>query len=280
MKEELAYSEQGAENRLLFLSDDSKLLIFVEDKGKEYEYEYIFAKMFEQYKIGVFAMGGKSAVKKLFNKYREEYNHKPLLYLVDADFDLLLNKNIINHTNFIYLKKYNIESYFINNKSIFNFVKLTMRMKQSDVLNKFNYDVWLKDTYSNFKELFLYFAIVQDRPDIFGSKKNVALSPYLFLEDKGTINTNKIKNYKSELESIFGNIDILFSDMENKFKKNLNGDCSRLICGKYLIACLLNYFKNSLSIKIKDSELRNHLLDNFDIKEFNYIKDRIDHLYR
>lgn len=66
MKEELAYSEQGAENRLLFLSDDSKLLIFVEDKGKEYEYEYIFAKMFEQYKIGVFAMGGKSAVKKLF----------------------------------------------------------------------------------------------------------------------------------------------------------------------------------------------------------------------
>ena len=68
--------------------------------------------------------------------------------------------------------------------------------------------------------------------------------------------------------------------MENKFTKNLGGDCSRLICGKYIIACLTNNLKNNLHLKFKDRELRNYLIDNFNIKDFNFLKDKIEELYQ
>lgn len=280
MQEKLAYSKQGLKNRIIFFSDDSKILIFVEDENKEFEYDYIFDKMSEQFKIKVLALGGKSAVKKQFNQYNEKYKNKPVLYLVDADFDLLLNQNLIIHPNFIYLQKYNIESYLINKESILKFIQMLKRIKKSDVLKVFNYDVWLKDAYSSLKELFLYFAIVQSRPDIFGGKKNVDLGFYSFLGENNTIDGNKIKKYKKELELIFDDIDILVSDMENKFTKNLGGDCSRLICGKYIIACLTNNLKNNLHLKFKDRELRNYLIDNFNIKDFNFLKDKIEELYQ
>ena len=278
MQKGLAYSNQALENRLIFLSDDSNILIIVEDRGKEYEYDFIFKKMFDNINIGFLAMGGKKGVKKLFKKHPVEYERKPLLYLVDGDFEILLNDNLINHSNFIYLKKYNFESYFINKNSICNFVTLKMKKTESDAMKLFNYDHWLNNTYSHFKELFLYFAIVQDHPDRLSDKKNVGLGAYYFLKDDGSINEDKIREYKEGVKLLLSNIDLLVSNMEKKFDENLEGDCSRLICGKYIIDCLLNHLKCKFKLKISDTELRNHLLDNFNINDFNYIKDKINEI--
>ncbi|EAE9367090.1 hypothetical protein BWG88_14475, partial [Listeria monocytogenes] len=58
---QLQYSEDALKNRYLFFKEINEINIFVEDKGKEYEYEEILSKVFaDEYHIQtIYALGGK-----------------------------------------------------------------------------------------------------------------------------------------------------------------------------------------------------------------------------
>ena len=91
-----------------------------------------------------------------------------------------------------------------------------------------------------------------------------------------------------QLTVIFKMMDIQISNNEyqynicqNCFETILLGDATRLVCGKYMLASLYKYlryiskndFKKSDSFKIED--LTNYLAVFFDIKELDFVKNKI-----
>ena len=65
--EGLSFSREALSNRSLFLAQLNDINIYVEDVGKEYEYEEIFERLFENNLniFSIFPLGGKEAVKRL-----------------------------------------------------------------------------------------------------------------------------------------------------------------------------------------------------------------------
>lgn len=60
-----------------------------------------------------------------------------------------------------------------------------------------------------------------------------------------------------------------------KFEQLLNGDASRLICGKYILASLARYFRKKTNITFKEDDFRYYLVGEFDIQKLNFLKEHI-----
>ena len=90
--DELMYSSEAKATEFLFFSDLNDINIFVEDKGKEFEYETIFKRLLgKEYKIvKILGVGGKVELKKYFNEFGLVNKDNPKIkniYIADGDFD-------------------------------------------------------------------------------------------------------------------------------------------------------------------------------------------------
>lgn len=274
MDEGLKYSETGLMNRVLFLSHCNDINIFVEDECKEFEYEIIFSRLFfEQIHINnIFPMKGKEGVKKAFKKFGEYYDDKPSIYLVDGDFDIILEKDMINNPNFIYLEKYNIECYYIDKNAVIRFMAGKLKKRQKDIISKINYDKWEKETYIVLKKLFLNFVIAQK---VYPDEKNVGLSPYNFLDTDGYISKLKVDDYEMSLSRRISDYDELFDFYKSRFDNDLESDATRLVCGKYVLASLATYLRKNNSVRFRDDDFRYFLVNEFDIRKLTKLKQQI-----
>ena len=83
----LRYSMSGEINRVLFFSKLNDVNIFMEDKDKEFEYEIIFNRMFNNgLKITtLFGVGGKSQLKEAYKKLLKTKGIN--IFITDMDFD-------------------------------------------------------------------------------------------------------------------------------------------------------------------------------------------------
>ena len=135
MSDTLQYSDNGLMNRMIFLSTSNEINVIVEDVGKEYEYEQIFDRLFDGKIVvnHIFPMNGKPGVIKAFNQYGATYKDKKVFYIVDGDFDEIMEKKEIDDPQFIYLKDYNIEDYYIDKKAIIKYVSGRIKKSMSDV---------------------------------------------------------------------------------------------------------------------------------------------------
>lgn len=167
MDDELRFTDEGELNRYLFYSDLNEINFFVEDKDKEYEYETIFKRLFKgKYKIAsIIAANGKIGVKQAFEEFGEkDVNHPENnnFYIVDGDFDRYIHKNdMIRNEHFIYLNKYNIENYFIDEKAVLKFAKGKLRLLDKSVYSVINFTYWKETITEQAGKLFCY--IVQFR---------------------------------------------------------------------------------------------------------------------
>lgn len=88
----LQFSSEALSNRPLFLSHLNDINLFVEDVGKEYAYEEIFERLFENQiaVFSIFPLGGKSAV---IGEHRKrkivDSDGKLNIFIIDGDFDNL-----------------------------------------------------------------------------------------------------------------------------------------------------------------------------------------------
>lgn len=274
MAEGLFYSGEALLNRVLFLSDFNEVNIFVEDEYKEYEYENIFNRLFSyELKISnIFPMKGKIGVKKAFEQYGVAYEDKPSIYIVDGDFDVIMDKEMIVHENFIYLEKYNIESYYVDKKATMKYMAGKLKKTQKIVASKIDYDGWEDKTYDQLKELFINYIIAQK---VFPSEKNVGISPHKFIDSEGYFEHNLITDYVNQLKVRVPNYDTLYSTYKQKFIDKLNGDISRLVCGKYVLASLTQYLRNTTGANFKDEDFKYYLVGEFDIKKLEFLKVRV-----
>lgn len=277
MKQELHYSENGLVNRLLFLSKSNEINIIVEDDGREYEYEQIFDRLFKgEITINhIFPMNGKPGVIKAFNNFGTQFQNKQVFYIVDGDFDLIMNKKEINNPNFIYLNNYNIEDYYIDKKAILKFVsgKIKKTMSESETLVDF--ERWENDSFSKLIDLFICFMIIQK---VDPTHKNVnENSEYFYLNPAtGFFSQNIITNYIEDTKMRYSKYDELKTQFLSDFNTVLNSDPYRIICGKYLLAGLAQYLRIKASIKnIKYEDFKYFLINTFDIKKLDYVKEQI-----
>lgn len=275
MEEGLFYSENALLNRVLFLSGTNELNIFVEDENKEYEYENIFNRLFSNnLKINnIFPMKGKKGVRKAFEEYGDSFENIPAIYLVDGDFDVIMEKEMINHPNYIYLEKYNIESYYIDKGATLRFVSGKMKKRQKDIVDVVDYDIWKTRTYKLLKDLFINYIIAQIA---FPEEKNVGISPHKYLSNvNGEIDQKAIYAYIDQLSKRVVNYNELYNIYNTRYLECLEGDATRLICGKYVIACLTTYLRKKINITFKEEDFRYYLVGEFDIKKLNFLKRRV-----
>lgn len=280
MSDELNFSNEAELNRYLFFSDLNDISFFVEDKDKEYEYETILSRLFgDKYRIAaIISAGGKQGVKAAFDEFGEcdKYDsNRKNVYIVDGDFDrYVCPEEMIENPNFLYLKYYNIENYFIDKSAVLKFAKGKLHLLDKDVKTKVQYDVWKNTIVDQSKKLFLLYCAVQRKlPGV----PNVARKEYLFIDDKtGFEKADAYKNYYDYIvemdEQILTEVEIVKRKYEEINGPNYYG----LICGKFLLISLFVYLKGICKCNFSKDELRWSLITDFDISSLKYIRERVD----
>lgn len=274
MEEGLFYSEEALLNRVIFLSDSNEINIIVEDEYKEYKYENILNRLFS-YQLNInniFPMKGKPGVKKAFEEYGAVYDGKPAIYLVDGDFDVIMDKDMVDHPNYIYLEKYNIECYYVDKDATLRFMSGKLKKRQKDIVDEIAYETWENDTYRKLKKLFINYIIGQT---VFPNEKNVGVSPHIYIDAQGNVDENKIDEYVVQLQNRIPNHEELYIFYNDRFEQLLDGDVTRLVCGKYVIASLAKYLRKKTSSTFKEDDFRYYLVGEFDIRKLSFLKERI-----
>ena len=275
----LYYSSEGLLNRELFLSDFNNVNIYVEDTGKEYEYEGIFERLFDNnIKIfSIFPLGGKEAVIKAFREKGIADNEgKTNIYIVDGDFDNIWDDCKVNSPNVIYLSRYNIESYYCSKEAVVKYMRLFLKRKREDVDNLIQFDNWRLNFCSTITPLFILFALVKKHcPTI----PTVGTAIKEFLDRNGNLIIENMDKYRLEISNKIGPIDSIEDEIKEKIDKNFTGDNEEknlsIICGKFQIESLCRYLKYHCGKDISRNSLRNYLIENFDLSPLSFLKDKI-----
>lgn len=284
MDDELWYTNEAELNRYLFYSDLNEINFFVEDKNKEYEYETILNKLFKgKYKIAsIITANGKLGVKQAFWEFGEKSNGyivRNNIYIVDGDFDKYIHsEDMIENNHFIYLKKYNIENYFIDERAVIKFAKGKLHALDKDVTQIINFSYWRETIVKQAKKLFLLYCAVQS---VLPTEANVARSEYLFIDDKtGFERQDGYKSYYDYIATLKNDIDLEIERIKICYE-TINGmDYFGFICGKFLLISLYVYLRSKTKNNFTKDELRWSLICDFDVSSLNFIKERVDNIYQ
>lgn len=276
---ELDYSYDGLINRDLFYQSLNTINIYVEDRDKEYEYETIFGRLLgESIKIEtIFGVGGKNELINAYNVKCKDSSNAKNIFIADLDFDCILNKEMIEDKNFVYLDQYCIENYLIDKFAVKKFMKGRVKKTLEEVENIIKYDDWFNRTTNDLYELFILFMIIQSK-DI--RMKNVNKSEHRYLkntkDESWQLDQSKYDEYYSEIKEELPNINQLIQEMDYRVNKELKLDKHTVISGKNYIASLKKYLSKFSKRPIGNDDFKTILLDNFDIKKLDFIKTKIE----
>ena len=189
---ELEYSNDALDARADMKDPDvSEIFVFVEDINKEFFYEKIFDRLFdnENMLLKPIGLGGKNKVISRFNENKEK-GENDYFYLVDGDFDRYIGIELIEDDRFIYLEAYNIENYIIDENVVYNFLTGKLKKTKREVRKLFNFNQWKDKIVYESKKLFLCYAFIQcyllnieDSEIIIDKKYNAKGKSFLSIEN-------------------------------------------------------------------------------------------------
>ena len=271
---DLEYSEDALLNRVLFISGRDKVNLFVEDTKKEYEYEELVEKIFtEDFKLRcIFPTHGKLNMIEAYNLFGNDEEYGKNIFIADGDFDILLGIDMIVADNFIYLEKYNIETYLIDEDAIIKSMRPRLHMEKQQTADKVNFQFWYSTLIPFFQNLFVLHCLVQKEvPSI----QNVARNPNSFLLSNGLPNESQYQKYKTEIKEEIEDIEGKLTSLKTEMELAAQGDDLKFICGKYLLASLCLYLNKLTKKKIDSNKLKAELLSRIDANKFTYLKEKI-----
>lgn len=279
----LTFSDDALSNRVLYLSQYNDINFFVEDIGKEFEYEEIFERLFEnQIQIfSIFPLGGKPAV---ISKQQEcniyEDDGKLNVFIVDGDFDNIWENKIIA-PNLIYLTRYNIESYYCCKNAVIKYMRSFLRCVRSVTETTIQFDNWRKLFSNDAGQLFILFALVNHYcPKL----PNVNLGAGRFLDNDGHIIAEEFKKYSETIsnelnEPVEPYIKKINEKISNKFDGTEEDKILSVICGKFQFESLCRHLKSKCNRNIDRNRFRSALISSFDLEPLYFIKERVFKLY-
>lgn len=276
--DELLYSSDARATEYLFFCDLNDVNIFVEDEGKEYEYETIFKRLLgRKYKIiKILGVGGKVELKKCFEEFGLSNHENPTIkniYIADGDFDrYICPDEMIDSPNFIYLEAYNIENYFIDKKACEKYTKGQLKCSDKEVEMKVDFENWRDRIVRQASRLFFYYCYIKKE---YPTEKSVSRSPYLFIsQEDGFEKQGAFDDYKKQVLMLNGEAETKVREIQNCYHEKNNDDFN-LICGKFLFESLYCHIRSITKIKFRKDDFRWHLICNFDINTLRYVKDRM-----
>ncbi|OCA87904.1 hypothetical protein A8F94_08715 [Bacillus sp. FJAT-27225] len=281
--DELLYSSEASATRYMYYQDLNDINIFVEDSGKEYEYETIFKRLLgENYKIrSIFSAGGKSGVEDRFEEFGINNPSNPKiknLYIVDGDFDRYINsEEMIENPYFIYLKTYNIENYFIDEDACVQFSKGRLKCLDHEVKEKLKFSWWRDLVVGQATKLFLAYSFVKkyypEHPTVSRSTGEFIDATTGFERQDGAFD-----RYWDFVNSLDNRAEAEILIIKEKYI-DINGeDFFNLICGKFLLDSLCWYIRVIIESKFNHDDFKWHLINHFDISKLDYVKDSITEL--
>lgn len=275
--DDLFYSDEALSTRFLYFQELNEINLFVEDVNMEHAYETIFKRLLkDKYNIkAIFPLGGKSQVKKHFIEFGDKTDGIKNFYIVDGDFDRYICPNdMIDSPCFIYLKAYNIESYFLDEKACIQFAKGRLKCMDKEVESRLKYKNWQERIVKEASKLFLCYCFVQKY--CLGIK-TISRSPYLFINDKTGFERkdNTFNQYWQEILRLAPNAKDKIIEIDNIYK-SINGlNYYNLICGKFLFNSLCCYLRKIIRSTFNKEDFKWHLINHFDISKLDYIKNII-----
>lgn len=280
MKDCLEYSKEGLLNVDIFF--DNAINFYVEDSGKEYRYQTILEELFDVKIETVFALGCKNNLKQKFRQLEQESNLNNSFFIADLDFDYILKKDLINNEHFIYLEKYEIENYILEEKALIKFLKNQLCCLNSIAEKKLNYSVWFKEISEKLYELFILYLIVQYKSlNIDNTNQNANI----YFDEEGNVNIKKIDEYYKQVDNLLKERGYNMNEMIKKMKKlvleEYSNDFSKIIKGKYILIGIRKYLSNIIKKEtnkkqnVNDKHLEDFLYDFFDKKSLSFIKEKV-----
>jgi len=275
--DDLMYSSEAQAARFILYQGLNEINLIVEDANREYIYETIFKRMLgNRYNISaIFAVGGKPAVIERYKEFNSETDGIKNFYIVDGDFDRYIHKNdMINDPCFIYLKTYNIENYFIDEKACAQFSKGYLKCLDNIVKTKVNFNNWKTRIVSESAKLFLCYCYIQK---YYPAIENVTRAPFLFLDDRtGFERPDAYKKYwENEILTLDSNAQDKINEIDAIYRSTNGDNYFNLICGKFLLDSLCAYLRNLFKTTFNKDEFKWHLINHFDISKLDYVKNAI-----
>lgn len=271
---DLLYSDEALLSRVIFLSSTESISVFVEDEYKEYEYEEIFENLLgPNVKIScIFPTGGKPKLEEAYDLFGKSNEYGKTFFIADGDFDSALEKKMICADNFLYLKKYNIESYLLDKSAIIKFMRPKLKRTIKETERIINLDEWIINIDSFFKDVFkVHFLVQKYCPEI----KNVSRGFEMFVTKNGFPNYGQLENYKREVSTYIADIENKTSEAGMLLEENYGSEVGSYVCGKCLIGSLSWYVNKFLRKKLNSDEVKSYLISNMDKSGLYYIKDSL-----
>lgn len=279
---DLQYSSEAFAARYVYFQGLNDINLFVEDIGKAYEYETIFKRLFgDMYPIiDITPAGGKPKLKERFKEFGTFDSSNPKIqniYIADGDFDRYAHaEEMIINPNFIYLKAYNIENYYIDKNACIQYVKGKMKCLDREIKERFNFQMWKVTIVEQSTKLFLLYCYLSK---YYPSIENVSRPIGLFLDTETGFERKDgaFEKYFNEIKTKTGDLDIenRISEISESYK-TINGDnYFNLICGKFLLKSLGMYIRSVSGSRFDNEDFKWHLINHFDISKLNYVKEKI-----
>jgi len=223
----------------IFYIQFNDVSFYIEDEEQENFFFCILKKLFPDISIDrIFPLNGKENV---INECKNNRNDKKKIFIVDKDFDDILNK-IEQIDNLFYLERYSIENHLIENKSLTEYIiGEKPKLKRDFINNTFDLNNTISTINNSLKDLVYLHLVVQKKCS---NLKNISLNHERFFDfNNGNFiqKTQQFEIYRNSIISELENIDrrLTLNSQLNKVKKIIKLDsndlCLKHIPGKYLI---------------------------------------------
>lgn len=278
--ESLERSTKSLFNKSIFLSVYNDLIIYVEDIDLGAVYEKILNRIFENnIKFdNIYLSGGKGKVKEMYEKYKMD-PIVPSFFIVDLDYDNLLEKEIIKDDNFLYLNRYSIENYLLNDSAAINILNPRLNKGIKECSNLVSFDNWLNKIEKELKFLNSLFLSVQ----YLGlGIENTKKSAESFLHDRTfEIDQSKIDNYYLKVCEVAKEVNKLdeLKDCIDRYNSLQDALVRHTFPGKILLKIFYHHILNLLPVGRKQLYINDfyyNSADQCDIQPLQYIKENVE----
>lgn len=288
------YSKDGYLNRLILKDEHRPIVLYIEDKDKEYIYESILRRMYTIDDIpsckvldfiSVRGVGGKGNIKALYSEQKtyDAQKHEHYVYLMDGDFDRYVSpETMIKDENVVYLDAYCIESYFIHENGCIDYIQGKSQKVYADIRDSFHFDYWLDRIVSESKDLFIMYACTSCSRFENGVEipPNVGGATAMLDKNSGFINKERAKAQIERMHSCeISDFDQIVKKITYRYEALHDQDYFYLICGKFLLNSLSYYIASSFPrcmSRVSWHQLLDELRKTFDVRSLSALKICLD----
>ena len=242
----------------IFYAQFNEISFFIEDEDQENFFFCILKNLFPDIQIDkIFPLNGKDNV---INESNENIGNKKKIFIVDKDFDDILNK-INTNDNLFYLERYSIENHLIEKDAIVEYIiGEKPKLKRADINNLFDLGVNIQNINNKLSELIHLHLVVQKKCSRI---KNVSLNHERFFDfNKGdfSLKPAQLSRYKLDIQTELNNIDGRLT-LTSQFKKvnkivNINNNqlCIKHVPGKYLVKMIKQVIESLFGLVSRNVE--------------------------